>query len=119
MDENCEIGIFGGTFNPPHKGHTRLAREAVEKLGLDRMLIVPSCIPPHKIPGKLASGEDRLEMCRLAFCKDSRFEVSSIELDRGSKSYTVETLRELKKIYPDDIIIIKADDGDIKIIVEG
>lgn len=65
------------------------------------MLIVPSCIPPHKIPGKLASGEDRLEMCRIAF-EGSLFEVSSIELDRGSRSYTVETLRELRKIYPDD-----------------
>ncbi|MBR5562187.1 MAG: bis(5'-nucleosyl)-tetraphosphatase (symmetrical) YqeK [Clostridia bacterium] len=65
------------------------------------MLIIPSCIPPHKLPGKLASGEDRLNMCRLAF-EDERFEVSSIELDRGSKSYTVETLRELKKIYPED-----------------
>ena len=65
------------------------------------MLIIPSCIPPHKLPGKLASGEDRLNMCRLAF-DDERFEISSIELDRGSKSYTVETLRELKKIYPDD-----------------
>ncbi len=65
------------------------------------MLIVPSCIPPHKLPGKLASGEDRLEMCRLAF-DDERFEVSSIELDRGSKSYTVETLRELKRLYPED-----------------
>lgn len=65
------------------------------------MLIIPSCIPPHKLPGKLANGEDRLNMCRLAFAGE-RFEVSSIELDRGSKSYTVETLRELKKIYPDD-----------------
>lgn len=65
------------------------------------MLIVPSCIPPHKIPGKLASGDDRLEMCRIAF-DDGLFEVSSIELDRGDRSYTVETLRELKKIYPED-----------------
>ena len=65
------------------------------------MLIVPSCIPPHKIPGKLASGEDRLEMCRLAF-DDDIFEISSIELERGSRSYTVETLRELRKLYPDD-----------------
>ncbi len=96
-----KIGIFGGTFNPPHKGHTRLAREAARELGLDRMLIMPSCIPPHKIPGKLASGDNRLEMCRLAF-EDSFFEISSMELDRGSKSYTVETLRELKKIYPED-----------------
>lgn len=78
----------------------RLAREAAEKIGLDKVLIVPSCIPPHKIPGKLSSGEHRLEMCRLAFA-DSRFEVSSAELDRGDKSYTVETLRQLKKQYPD------------------
>ena len=96
-----KIGIFGGTFNPPHKGHVRLAREAAERLGLNKMLIIPSCIPPHKIPGKLASGDDRLEMCRLAF-EDSFFEISSMELDRGSKSYTVETLRELKEIYPDE-----------------
>ncbi|MBR6785285.1 MAG: nicotinate-nicotinamide nucleotide adenylyltransferase, partial [Clostridia bacterium] len=86
-----KIGIFGGTFNPPHSGHVRLATEAADKLGFEKVLIVPSCIPPHKMPGKLASGEHRLEMCRLAF-NDERFEVSSIELDRGSRSYTVETL---------------------------
>lgn len=77
---------------------------AADRLGLDKVIIIPSCIPPHKIAGSLASGEDRLEMCRIAFGKDSRFEVSSIELDRGDKSFTVETLRELKKIYPDDEI---------------
>ncbi len=99
-----KIGVFGGTFNPPHKGHVRLANTAADMLGLDKMLIIPSCIPPHKIPGRLAKGEDRLEMCRLAFCEDSRFEISSMELDRGDKSYTVETLRELKKIYPNDEI---------------
>ena len=69
---------------------------------MDKVLVIPSCIPPHKIAGKLTSGDDRLEMCRLAFAGDSRFEVSSMELDRGDKSYTVDTLRELKKIYPDD-----------------
>lgn len=98
--KNKIIGIFGGTFNPPHLGHVRLAKEAAEKIGADKILIIPSCIPPHKMPGKLASGEERTEMCRLAF-EDELFEVSSIELDRGDKSYTVETLRELKKIYPD------------------
>lgn len=66
------------------------------------MIVIPSCIPPHKSAGKLADGEARLQMCRMAFCGDSRFEVSSIELDRGDKSYTVETLRELKSHYPDD-----------------
>lgn len=96
-----KTGIFGGTFNPPHKGHTRLAEKAAELLGLDRMIIIPSCIPPHKIPGKLASGDDRMQMCRLAFEGDF-YEISSMELDRGDKSYTVETLRELKKLYPDD-----------------
>ena len=83
-----KIGVFGGTFNPPHKGHLRLANHASDMLGLDKIIIIPSCIPPHKIAGNLAKGEDRLEMCRLAFCRDSRFEVSSIELDRGDKSYT-------------------------------
>lgn len=69
---------------------------------MDKVLIVPSCIPPHKMPGKLAGGEERIEMCRIAFGGDSRFDISSMELDRGSKSYTVETLRELKKKYPSD-----------------
>lgn len=71
---------------------------------MEKVLIVPSCIPPHKAAGKLANGEARLEMCRLAFEEDRRFEISSIELERGDKSYTVETLRELKKLYPEDEI---------------
>ncbi|MDY6017318.1 MAG: nicotinate (nicotinamide) nucleotide adenylyltransferase [Oscillospiraceae bacterium] len=96
------MGVLGGTFNPPHVGHLRLAKAAADEIGMDKVLIVPSCIPPHKLPGKLADGKARLEMCRIAFSCDSRFEISSIELDRGSRSYTVETLRELKKQYPDD-----------------
>ncbi len=99
-----KIGVFGGTFNPPHAGHVRLIKAAADRIGMEKVLIIPSCIPPHKMPGKLASGENRMEMCRLAFGGDSRFEISSTELDRGSKSYTVETLRELKKIYQDDEI---------------
>lgn len=94
------IGVFGGTFNPPHNGHVRLAKAAADQLGLDKLLVIPSCIPPHKIAGKLADGRDRLEMCRLAFGGDPRFEVSPTELERGSRSYTVETLRELKTRYP-------------------
>ena len=98
-DKKIKIGIFGGTFNPPHLGHVRLVNEAADRIGADKVMIIPSCIPPHKMAGKLASGKERMEMCRLAFAGD-RFEISSIELDRGDKSYTVETLRELKKIYP-------------------
>lgn len=96
-----KIGVFGGTFNPPHNGHVRLAKAAADELKLDKLLVIPSCIPPHKIAAKLADGQERLEMCRLAFGCDPRFEVSPMELERGSRSYTVETLRELKALYPD------------------
>lgn len=97
-----KIGVFGGTFNPPHNGHVRLAKAAADELKLDKLLVIPSCIPPHKIAAKLADGQERLEMCRLAFGCDPRFEVSPMELERGSRSYTVETLRELKALYPDN-----------------
>lgn len=96
-----KIGVFGGTFNPPHNGHVRLAKAAADELKLDKLLVIPSCIPPHKIAAKLADGQERLEMCRLAFGCDPRFEVSPMELERGSRSYTVETLLELKALYPD------------------
>ena len=93
-----KIGVFGGTFNPPHNGHVRLAKAAADELKLDKLLVIPSCIPPHKIAAKLADGQERLEMCRLAFGCGPRFEVSPMELERGSRSYTVETLRELKAL---------------------
>lgn len=96
-----KTGIFGGTFNPPHLGHKRLAEIAADSLSLDRVIIIPDCIPPHKEASSLASPEKRLEMCKATF-KDPRFEISSAEIERGSKSYTVETLRELKKQFPDD-----------------
>ena len=72
-----------------------------EAIGLGKLIVIPSCIPPHKLAGKLATGEQRLEMCRLAFAK-LNCEVSDIELERSGKSYTVDTLRELKKRFPDD-----------------
>lgn len=97
-----KIGIFGGTFNPPHRGHVKLAVNAADSVELDRVIVIPDCIPPHKEAGSLASAQDRLRMCELSFCADKRFEISPIEINRGSKSYTVETLRELKKEYPDD-----------------
>lgn len=96
------ICIFGGTFNPPHIGHVRLAKNAAEHIGADRVIVIPDCIPPHKEAKQLASAEERVEMCRASFCFDKRFEISTMEIERGSRSYTVETLRELKKQYPDD-----------------
>lgn len=93
------IGIFGGTFNPPHIGHTRLAEHFVSELKLDRLLVIPTYQPPHKSVANLASGEDRVNMCLLAF-PDAV--VSTIELNRGGKSYTYDTLCEIKEQYPGD-----------------
>lgn len=95
------IGIFGGTFNPPHNGHKKLAREFAGRLSLDLLLIVPDYIPPHKEASVLAGEEDRFNMCRLCF-DDSIMLVSDIEIKRKGRSYTVNTLEELKAKYPDD-----------------
>ena len=94
------LGVFGGAFNPPHMGHVRLARDFADRLSLAKVTVVPSFIPPHKSAEGLASGGDRLEMCRLAFCEDERFAVSSMEIDRGGKSYTYDTLTEIIKQNP-------------------
>ncbi len=93
------VGIFGGTFNPPHIGHSRLAEHFVDLLELDRLLVIPTAEPPHKISPELASGEDRLNMCMLAF-PDAL--ISNMELVRGGKSYTYDTLCEIKELYPGD-----------------
>ncbi len=95
------IGVFGGTFNPPHNGHKKLALEIPGRLSLDLLIIVPTHIPPHKNAASLASDEDRLNMCRLCF-EEKNTVVSRVELKRSGKSYTVDTLSEIKKIYPDD-----------------
>lgn len=95
------IGFFGGTFNPPHLAHKRLALQMKEEAHLDKILVVPTFVPPHKAALSLASGEDRLAMCRLMFREDI-FSVSDMELRRKGKSYSFDTLTELKKIYPDD-----------------
>lgn len=95
-----KVGILGGAFNPPHKGHVRLARYFADRLSLDKVLVIPSFIPPHKSAADLAGGADRLEMCRLAFSRDNRFEVSPVEIERGGKSYTYDTLIEIKKTVP-------------------
>ena len=95
--------IFGGTFNPPHLGHENTVRIVNEALSPDRFLIIPTYIPPHK---QMAAGSpsplQRLELCHLAFDKFDFAEVSDIELRRQGPSYTVDTLTEMKKLYPED-----------------
>ena len=95
------IGILGGTFDPIHLGHLAAARAAIECAHLDRVLVVPTGVPPHR-PPTMAGAHDRLEMSRLATAGDPRFEVSDIELRRAGPSYTVETLRALRRLHPDD-----------------
>ena len=101
------IGLYGGTFNPPHLGHVYVARSAVDALGLDRLLIMPSCIPPHKeMPADSPTPAQRLELLRLAYGDVPKTEVSTLELDRGGISYTVDTVTQLKKQYPDGELIL-------------
>lgn len=94
-----KVGIFGGSFNPVHKGHTELARAAFKSLKLNEMLIIPTAQSPHKVMSAV-SFEDRMEMCRLAFSEDKDFTVSDIEGKLGGTSYTINTVRALKELYP-------------------
>ncbi len=89
------LAIFGGTFSPPHIGHVKAAEAFVSAVKPDKLLILPSAIPPHKAPVSGASAKDRLEMCRLAFSHIPVAEVSDMEIRRTGKSYTVLTLSEL------------------------
>lgn len=104
------IGIFGGTFNPPHLGHKHLAEEIRKKAELDKIIVIPACTPPHKVSNELADGAHRMKMCELLF-KDDFYEICDIEIKRQGKSYTVDTVAELKKLYPGDelFLIIGAD----------
>jgi nicotinate-nucleotide adenylyltransferase len=94
------LGLFGGSFNPPHIGHLLVAVDAYEALGLDKMIIMPAAANPlkGKNPGG-ASRIQRLQMTQLAFAGDGRFEVSDMEIGRGGLSYTVDTLEELARKY--------------------
>lgn len=94
-----KIGLFGGTFNPPHLGHVRLLEHFSEQIGFDKIFIVPDKRPVHKICEDLALDSERLAMCRLAFC-DPKYTVSSMEIDRLTDSYTVLTVRALLEQYP-------------------
>ncbi len=95
------IGIYGGSFNPPHVGHIRGAEYAIKALGLDKLLLIPAGIAPHKVlPKGSASASQRLEMVRLAAQGLEKAEVSDLELCRGGVSYTWETVDQVRKLYP-------------------
>ncbi len=91
------IAVFGGTFDPIHLGHLRVAEEALEGLGLDRVVFMPAFVAPHKEGRPSTEPAKRLEMARLAVEGNRGFEVSDAEVRRGDRSYTIDTVRELKE----------------------
>jgi nicotinate-nucleotide adenylyltransferase len=98
-NEPKKIGIMGGTFNPVHHGHLVTAQEALDQFGLDEVIFIPTGDPPHKIEDLLAHAEDRYLMTVIATSSNSSFFVSRVEIDRTGKSYTIDTVKELRKIY--------------------
>lgn len=101
------IGIYGGTFNPPHVGHIRAAQYALDTLELEKLLVIPTFVSPHKeLPEGSASGQQRMEMLRLGFAQTKKAEVSDLELLRGGTSYTYETVNRLKAQYPNRELVL-------------
>lgn len=95
-----KIGILGGTFNPIHIGHLILAEEAKERMKLDKIIFVPTYLPPHKDNIGIVDAQERLAMIKLAISGNKSFSVSDIEIKRDGRSYTIDTLREFKKKFP-------------------
>lgn len=104
-----KVGIYGGTFDPPHLGHLRAAQAALERLALDELVFVPARLPPHKeLSDRSAPAGDRLEMTRLMAdgMRDPRASVSAMELEREGRSYTADTLSQLHARRPDDELFL-------------
>ena len=95
--KKTRVGIFGGTFNPPHVGHVEAAKAFVKGAQLDELIIMPAFIPPHKEYTSTVTCSERLEMSKLAFAGVEKATVSDLEISRGGKSFTYLTLRELKR----------------------
>ena len=100
------IGLFGGTFDPPHRGHIAVAADVADALDLDQVLWIPAGQPPHKSSVSAAPLALRLEMTSAVVKADLRFEVSKIEAERGGISYTLDTVRALRKSYPGTILFL-------------
>lgn len=100
------VGIFGGTFDPPHQGHLIAAQDAIIELALDKVVFIPARIPPHKTERRISAADVRLRMVHAAVGEDERFEVSDVELQRTGLSFTVDTLRELRANRPGDELFL-------------
>ena len=98
------VGIFGGTFDPPHIGHLIAGERVLEQAGLSHLLFIPAAIPPHKKERELEEGNHRLQMLRSSVKENPNLKVSDIELQRGGVSYTVDTLKALRASMPDAVL---------------
>jgi nicotinate-nucleotide adenylyltransferase len=98
---SLRLGIFGGTFDPPHLGHLIVAQDVVEILRLDRFLFVPAGEPPHKTDRRVSPAPLRLEMVRALVAGNGAFEVSELEVARNGPSFTVDTLAHYREVHPD------------------
>lgn len=97
-----KIGIMGGTFDPIHYGHLILSQYVLDSLNLDKVIFIPSGMPPHKDEDVVLKAEKRKKMVELAIKSNPKFKVSSIEIEEESTSYTIETVKKLKNLYKDD-----------------
>jgi nicotinate-nucleotide adenylyltransferase len=111
MAVDKKIGILGGTFDPPHLGHLIIANEVLDQLGLDELKFMPNQEPPHKTRNSKTKPADRLKMLELAIRDHPQFSLETIELERPGRSYTYDTMMELKRKRPGDeyYFIIGAD----------
>ncbi len=105
------VALFGGTFDPIHTAHIRSAQLVADALRLDRVLLMPTFVPPHKLKVSMAPAADRLAMCRLAAKEDARLFVSDMEIRRGGASFTADTLHTLRGEHPQDewFLLVGAD----------
>lgn len=93
-----KICIYSGTFNPVHKAHVKVIQGILEEFDFDKIIVIPNNTPPHKNPESLATAKDRFNMLNIAF-DDNRIEISDVEIKRGGKSYSFDTVQEIKKQY--------------------
>lgn len=106
-----KIGILGGTFNPIHHGHLIIAEYISEILNFDKIIFIPTGIPPHKDRGEVLDGKTRAKMLSLSIASNPKFEISTIEIDSEDISYTIDTIKNLKQSSNDDFHMIIGGDS--------
>jgi nicotinate-nucleotide adenylyltransferase len=110
-DRTVKAVVFGGTFNPPHIGHLRMAEQVIYAHGMERVIFVPAHTPPHKSTEKIARPGHRLSMTQICCRDNDRFQVSDLEIRAGGPSYTVNTLEKLRDTFGKDLRFLMGSDS--------